>query len=464
MTTDKNNGFPAQVRYAKSDARYWRTRIYRNSYTYKGQLRESLHWCMKIEHAGRRETLNLRTGNQAAAAQKAADIYRTLMSLGWDAVLEKCKPKPVQAPKAATVGEFITAAFAVSTARPVTLWEYAGALRQIVADVAGVRRDDRTKWGGRSGGAKAWRDKVDVLPLSCLTPDAVHAWRLATLKKVGANMAAQRAAKVTINSVIRKAACLFARKVLRHLDRALILPANPFSEVEFFERQSMRYESKIDTGALIAAAREELGGDATKLELWKAFVLLMFAGLRRNEVDKLRWASVDFAAGVLRIEEHEHFSPKCETSKGAVELDAEVIAMMRGWRAKEPGLYVLRSRVAPLTDANQRHYRANRTFAALTRWLREHGVTADKALHELRKEAGSVVADKHGIFAASRFLRHSDIKLTSAHYVDKKSRVTVGLGGLLTLSPANDEPASNITPFPAPVHLARSHEPERKTA
>jgi hypothetical protein len=97
-------------------------------------------------------------------------------------------------------------------------------------------------------------------------------------------------------------------------------------------------------------------------------------------------------------------------------------------------------------------------------WLRGHGITAEKALHELRKEAGSVVAQRHGIFAASRFLRHSDIKLTSAHYVDKKGRVTVGLGGLLNESPARDAPETNITPFPAPMKLAGSHETERKTA
>lgn len=450
--------------YAKTDVRYWRNRLFRNSYHRNGQRHEVADWCIKIAHAGRRETINLRTANQAAAVQKAADIYRTLVSSGWDAVLDLCKPKPVKVPKPATVGEFIAAASSLATARPVSVWEYAGALRQIVADVAGLDRSDRTKWAGRTGGAQAWRDKVDALPLSCLTPSAVHAWRLATLKKAGADLAKQRAAKTTINSVIRKANCLFARKIIRHLDRSLMLPPHPFAEVEFFERQSMRYESKIDAAALIAAAREELGGDASKLELWKAFVLLMFAGLRRNEADKLRWASVDFAAGLLRIEDHEHFQPKCETSKGAVELDGEVIAMMRGWRAVDPGLYVLRSRVAPVTTANQRRYRANRTFDALMAWLRGHGITAEKALHELRKEAGSVVAQRHGIFAASRFLRHSDIKLTSAHYVDKKGRVTVGLGGLLNESPATDAPESNITPFPAPVKLAGSQGLERKTA
>jgi hypothetical protein len=41
------------------------------------------------------------------------------------------------------------------------------------------------------------------------------------------------------------------------------------------------------------------------------------------------------------------------------------------------------------------------------------------------------VAQDHGIYAASRFLRHADIGITSAHYVDKKERITLGLGALL---------------------------------
>jgi hypothetical protein len=52
-------------------------------------------------------------------------------------------------------------------------------------------------------------------------------------------------------------------------------------------------------------------------------------------------------------------------------------------------------------------------------------------LHTLRKEFGSKINDAHGIYAASRALRHADIAITSQHYLDKKSCATVGLGHLL---------------------------------
>lgn len=444
FANEPTNHLPGRI-LGKTDARYWKGRLFRNSYSRAGERREVSDWCIKIAHAGRRETLNLRTPNQAAAAQRAADIYKALVGEGWEPVLEKWKPKPIATAKIATLGDFVSAVTAVSPARSATVWEYAKCLRRIAADVAGLLRDDGRKWDYRTGGADEWRATVDALPLSVLTPEKIQSWRLARVRDAGKSPAAQRSAKTTANSTIRKAKSLFSPKVLRFVQESLVIPPNPFDGVEFFERGSMRYESKIDAAALIEAARSELGGDPAKLEMWKAFVLLMFAGLRKNEADKLRWESVDFMVGLLRIEDHDHFQAKCEASKGSVELDPEVIALLRGWRALDTkGEFVLRSPVPPRENAHHYHYRAFRTFDALQAWLREKGIKARKALHELRKEAGSLVADKHGIFAASRFLRHSDIGITSKHYIDKKQRVTVGLGALLPASP----PASKIMEFP----------------
>ena len=450
-----------QKGFGKTDARYWKTRLYRNSSTRDGKRYFVAHWCIKIAHGGRRETVNLRTANQAAAAQKAADFYKGLMRRGWDEMLAEWKPKPVEAPTPATVGEFIAAAAAISSARAPTVWEYGGSLRRIAADVAGISRDDPKKWAGRTGGAQAWRDKVDTLPLDLLTPAAVHRWRLGRIKAVSDNPLALRAMKTTVNSTLRKAKSLFSPKIIRHIGGGLILPPNPFNEAEFFERPSMRYQSKINAPELIAAARKELGGDMAWLECWKAFVLLMFAGLRKNEADKLRWASVDCGAGLIRIEDHEHFQAKCEASKDAVEIDGEVVALLTSWRALDPtGVYVLRSPIAPILIGRQRHYRAPRTFEALADWLKGKGVTARKALHELRKEAGSLVEQKHGIYAASRFLRHANISTTSAHYLDKKERVTLGLGSLL----GDEAQAPEITRPSSPTKDSASSNHQNKSA
>jgi integrase len=75
--------------------------------------------------------------------------------------------------------------------------------------------------------------------------------------------------------------------------------------------------------------------------------------------------------------------------------------------------------------------RCTSIFESLIAWLRAKGVTTKTPLHTLRKEFGSRVAAEHGIYAASRLLRHADITTTAQYYLDKKKRVTSGLGGLL---------------------------------
>jgi len=100
------------------------------------------------------------------------------------------------------------------------------------------------------------------------------------------------------------------------------------------------------------------------------------------------------------------------------------------------GDFAIESDVAPRPGAMYSHYRCQRLFEELSGWLRDHGVTGNKPLHTLRKEFGSQVCAKHGIYAASTALRHADIAITSQHYLDKKRRVTVGLGSLLK-SPDN---------------------------
>lgn len=54
---------------------------------------------------------------------------------------------------------------------------------------------------------------------------------------------------------------------------------------------------------------------------------------------------------------------------------------------------------------------------------------------------GSQLCAKYGIYAASRMLRHSDIRVTAQHYLDQKERVTIGMGNLLAMP-------KNVTPLP----------------
>jgi hypothetical protein len=62
----------------------------------------------------------------------------------------------------------------------------------------------------------------------------------------------------------------------------------------------------------------------------------------------------------------------------------------------------------------------------------QQGVNSIRPIHTLRKEIGAVIASRDGIWKASRYLRHSDIRITSKLYADKKVPVTAGLAAFLT--------------------------------
>ncbi|MFO1460545.1 MAG: response regulator transcription factor [Verrucomicrobiota bacterium] len=57
---------------------YWRTRLFRNSYTRGGQRREVQGWRVKIQMLGRRRTYRLRSSAREAAAREAVALFRSL--------------------------------------------------------------------------------------------------------------------------------------------------------------------------------------------------------------------------------------------------------------------------------------------------------------------------------------------------------------------------------------------------
>jgi integrase len=192
----------------------------------------------------------------------------------------------------------------------------------------------------------------------------------------------------------------------------------------------MRYQSNFDLGKVISHAQEEL-----PREQFKIFLLAMMAGLRRNEIDKLEWDAFDWERGTILIQATRFFMPKSEDSVGEVEIDAEVMELFRGYKATASGDFVIKSEISPRPEAAYSHYRCQRDFEALNEWLRAHGVEQGRPLHTLRKEYGSQVCAKHGIYAASRALRHADIAITSQHYLDRRESARAGLGKLLSRPP-----------------------------
>lgn len=112
-------------------------------------------------------------------------------------------------------------------------------------------------------------------------------------------------------------------------------------------------------------------------------------------------------------------------------LDPKIVALMRGWKARAKGEFVVESKQRPRVARQYAHYRTERILKSLAQWLRGQGIDSKKCQHTLRKEFGSLIASEHCIYAASRALRHADIQVTAMHYLDKKQRISVGLGKFL---------------------------------
>jgi integrase len=438
----------AKKSYAKTDARYWKDRVEKFTRKIAGEVHVDDTYSVRLHFEGRRERFNLGTADKGMAAAKAAEIYKVLDRDGWQAALDTFKPKSkLRIEKAAgmnmepTVGDFIAEVEKMSRMRKASLAGCCRCFRTIVAGVAGIE-GDKSRYDYKGGGAAAWRAKVDSVKLSTVTPEKVKAWQNAYVAKAGEDPEAERRAKISANSFRRQAGALFSDKskenegVLSGIRKIMRLPDElPFSGVKGFGKLSMKYQSKFNALSLLSAARDELA--PSNPEAFKVLVLALCCGLRRNEIDKLMWLQVDLDKGVLRIEPTKHFRPKSQDSIGDVDLDPEIVALMRGWKAKGKGAFVVESEVLPRLGGNSMHYRTNCIMNHLGAWLRTQGVQDRKFLHVLRKEFGSLVAQEHGIYAASRALRHGDIQVTAQHYLDKKSRISVGLGALLAPAAEN---------------------------
>lgn len=440
------NSARAKRTLSRTHADYWKSRLFRRTYNQDGEQREVNDLYIRIQHGGRREFFALTTTNQDVAARKAAEIFTFLKANGWQATLTKFKPDgDGQAKLEVSVGDYLVTVDATRRLRSRTFLNYRNCFRTIVAEAFGIRaKKGENKFDYRAGGNAKWTQRIDEIRLERLTLDRVNRWKRERVASAGHAPTAIASARRTVNSYIRCARSLFAPALVRELKNLKLPTPLPFAGVELEESGSQKYVSKINARALIVAARNDLR--TADPEAYKAFLLGLFAGMRKAEIDSAEWRTVDFAANVIHLEETEWLHLKTRDAAAEIAVDPEVIAELR---ALLPGpmdksvrwsQFILQSPRPPQPDSARPYYRCEETFDRLNAWLRGKGIRANKPLHELRKEVGAIIATEQGIYAASKFLRHSDITTTARHYADQKARINVGLGRFLDPS---SKPVSN---------------------
>jgi integrase len=429
---------------AADHVKRWEKRLYVPTSGHDGDVVEGRRLAVRIQHLGRREEFRFDTTNRQAAAIQALDVFRFLKANGWPATLAKYKPEVQTVKLNATIGDYLAAVRDTNRLRSRTFLNYQNALRTIAAEAFTVKLDKgASKFDYRSGnreqsGRATWIGKIDAHKLGELTLEKVTDWKRKRVAQAGHSPAAIASAKRTVNSYIRCARSLFAPGVIREV-KGLTLPDKlPFAGVELEETGSTKYVSKINAQILIAAAKRDL--KTNDPEAYKAFLLGLFAGLRKAEIDSLEWRMIDFSANLIRLEQTEWLHLKTDDSAAEITADPEVLVELRAMIPKptdKPAQwkqFVLVGHRPPRPESPRPYYRCEETFERLNAWLRSKGITANKPLHELRKELGALIATEQGIYAASRFLRHSDISTTARHYADHKARICVGLGKYLDTS------------------------------
>jgi len=421
----------------KDDIRYWKKRLKKRSYLVRGQKVEVKEWQVRLYESGHDVWFNLESENQNDAAQKARKIYRFLKANGMENTVATFKPKTVVEKKETlTLGDYISAVESHAFMNPQTLHSYTQKTRQIVGDLLKVK-SRRSKYDYVNGGSQKRRAKINACELSFITNERVNTWKQKYVEKAGADPIQRKKTEHTCNSCLRCAKALFGKKIIRRLKDVVDLPESlPFQDVEYFRQSPFRYRSDVDIEAVLEKAKLELKTGAP--DLFKILLLAVFVGLRRKEIDMLTWAAFDWKNERICVRASKYHNLKSDSSEDDVPIESSVLELFRDYyeneveEAEEPAEFVIHSLWEPRRSNTYNFYRAENHFRELIGWLRENGISEQKPLHTLRKEFGRLITEKHGIFAASKLLRHSSIQVTASHYADDTRHLTTGLGGLVS--------------------------------
>lgn len=422
---------------ARDQKTYWLNKVRKRTYLRKGKREESSEYYAFLQWGGKRKWIALGTGNKEKAAATAARRYITLAEGGW-AALDKKATTPADKITVAMFLEKVEEAIRVS---PRSWGNYTKALRQIVSEIGGLHcpTGDKFQWETY----REWKKKVDALPLAVLNPDSLNRWTKQYVAERDGGPEAVRKARNSCNTILRNAKALFNEDLL-HAAKLVELE-NPFRGVKSYSPERKRYTSNFDAETLVRQAQQDLMAEKKekesddlffrRREAFKALVLFGFTGIRRKEADLLLWEQVNLDEGFIDIRRTRYFEPKADSAIGRIALDDDAVTILKQFRKEDPrGEFVLRGPGARKSGAHS-SYRVHKTFRRLIKWLKAYETASgerpfaniQKPLHEVRKEVGAILATRHGIFAAQRFLRHAEISTTERFYADQKSRLTAGL-------------------------------------
>jgi integrase len=173
----------------------------------------------------------------------------------------------------------------------------------------------------------------------------------------------------------------------------------------------------VDVGALLSDAKTELPPDG-----YKTIILAVQFGLRRAEIDRLRWSHIDLVAGRISVESTAQGEVKTGASARVLAIAPGMADVLTEWRAgAADGFVILPSAV--MRPKRRPAYRADPVFDKVLKWLRAKGWDCHHPIHKNRKEFGSMIHQHFGVFETSEALGHRDIRVTAATYISSKRAI-----------------------------------------
>jgi integrase len=385
--------------YAKTDARYWQVPgrlVKTNGMTAYG---------LRVMFRGRREFFSLHTPNRAAAAARAAEIYRALVAKGWEPTLaEYGSMQRVETAAIQTLGDFLDA-LAKTDLHKATREAYAKSSRRWAALSAGIAFDPSDP--------EPYLAKVREVPLACLTCDKLEGLipsRIASAAKDGAM--AENRARVSLSSMALQAA-----GAAKAVAKVTTLDPVPFVGLKVRGARSTpyRWPHPLPSSAMLAKAKADLEGSD-----WPAYAVIAIAlgaGLRHAEIEHLPWCHVIPGERALVVAMTSTWRPKTSGSSRSVTVSKGLLDILEPHRGDPDSLVVAAGGVG-----------------RAVRWLRAYGIALRRPLHCLRGEFGSLalLASGGDLLSVSKQLGHANVLQTARSYTEVRRRYAPDLNAMLS--------------------------------
>lgn len=347
---------------------------------------------LRCEIYGRLLKRSLGTNNGATAEAIAAKLIRKARERRWDAI-DLTRARAINA--VATIGEIIAAYRNLTTGLIAerTQRDNISSLRLLVK--RGLEREmDETS--------------IDALRTSELTSKLIRDFKRVSARD-GSNAEDPESAKRSVNSRLRQARSVFTKEMLTayYADRELLLTdLKPFLTEPGFRAAKAKYVPPDDQlmQQMFSSLRQFRRADPFAYLAW---LLSYGCGLRRGEIAQLKWSTLveKDGAGILQLSARQKNKRQAD-----VPVPRRVWALLKVFRKHATGEYVLPS---PREDSK---LRGQNIFRRVYSWMRSHGWTRRKCLHEMRKYLGYRVRQQFGLEAAQGMLRHENQSTTEDYY------------------------------------------------